>query len=278
MPQTLRDIKQLLAAHGLRPKHRLGQNFLHDHNQMAKLLDAADVSDGDVVLEVGPGTGALTERLLRRGARVVAVEIDRDLEPILLQQLEPWADHLTLLFVDVLADKRTIHPAVFDALRQTDSHRRLPTFKLIANLPYSIASPLLINLAAGVPQMTDAVVMVQKEVADRIRAEPGGKTYGPLSVMLQAMCDVQRVTTLSPGCFWPQPEIDSAVIRLTRKARPPQVDPHALSQLLQTLFSRRRKQIGSILGRDHPLPAGVTPTMRPEQLDVEQLTALARLA
>ncbi|MEX1017902.1 MAG: 16S rRNA (adenine(1518)-N(6)/adenine(1519)-N(6))-dimethyltransferase RsmA, partial [Phycisphaeraceae bacterium] len=276
-------IKQLLAGHGLHPKHRLGQNFLHDHNQMRKILAAAELSagaPGDVVLEVGAGTGALTEQLLEAGAQVVAVEIDTDLEPILQDRLAPYADRVTLVLGDILATKRTLNPTVLTALSHhapiPNLQSPIPAFKLIANLPYNVASPLLINLAVDHPAMTLGVVMIQREVADRLLAEPGNKQYGPLTVMVQAMCQVERISTLPPGCFWPPPKVDSAVIRLRRREQPLTDDPHALGDLLHRLFSRRRKQLGAILGRATALPADIDPNARPESLSVEQLVTLTR--
>lgn len=268
MPQTLSEIKALLAAHGLHPKKRFGQNFLHDANQLRKILAAAEVSPGDLVLEVGPGTGTLSETVLEAGARLIAVEIDRDLGAILAQRLAVYGDRATLIVDDVLAGKRELNPRVSERLREEP-------FKLIANLPYNVASPLVVNLVSDYPRMTHAIVMVQREVADRFRAPPGGKDYGPLSVMVQAMCEVEVVATLPPSCFWPQPQVDSAVVKLTRRATPLTDDPHRLGELLHTLFSKRRKQLGSILGRNTPLPPGIDPGARPESLTVEQLVALA---
>ena len=275
MSQTLTDIKHLLASHGLRPKHRLGQNFLHDGNHMRRILDAASVQPGDVVLEVGPGTGALTERLLDAGACVVAVEIDRDLEPILRARLDPYSDRFTLIVDDVLASKHALNPTVLEALQGATGGG---PFKLIANLPYQIASPLLANLVMDHPAMTGATVMIQREVADRLNAPPGGKDYGPLGILIQAMCEVDIVGTLPPSCFWPQPKVASAVVHLRRRAHPLTDDPAALSVMLQRLFTKRRKQLRAILGPDAPLPPGVEPTARPETLTVEQLIELTRHA
>ncbi|MEM1355454.1 MAG: 16S rRNA (adenine(1518)-N(6)/adenine(1519)-N(6))-dimethyltransferase RsmA [Planctomycetota bacterium] len=265
MAQTLSDIKRLLAEHGLRPKKKFGQNFLHDGNHLAKILQAAVLAPGDLVLEVGPGTGALTERLVEAGARVVAVEIDTDLKPILEQRV---GDQVAVHFGDALSGKHAINPEVLALLDGP--------FKLIANLPYNVASPLIANLALDHPAMSHAVVMVQKEVADRLVAPPGNKQYGTLGVLAQAIFEVHRVCTLSPGCFYPPPTIDSSVVAMARRDRPLCDDPHALSRLLQTLFSKRRKQIGSILGRDQVLPPGVSADQRPEQLTVEQLCSLTR--
>ena len=273
MAQTLTDIKQLLATHGLHPKHKFGQNYLHDGNHMARIMEAADIGPGDRVLEVGPGTGALTERLLETGASVIAVEVDSDFETLLRDRIAQACGpdaRFELLITDILAGKHAIAPAAIDAVGDGP-------FKLIANLPYQIASPLLANLVQQHPNMTDALVMIQKEVADRLAAPPGGKSYGALGILVQAMCDVARVGVLAPGCFWPAPKVASAVVHLKRRDDPLTRDPAALSALLQKLFTQRRKQLGKILGRDAALPAGVTPDQRPESLSVDQLVALAEL-
>ncbi len=316
MAQTQSEIRAWLARQGMSPRKRFGQNFLVDANKLQQVIAAAEVGPGDLVLEVGAGTGALTEGLLEAGARVVAVEIDRDLTAILREQ---FGDHerFTLVEGDVLAGKREINPAVVEALarkrpgdeaterrrgedanerrREMDSEgmsedvgdrspsslRRcvapsLPAFQLIANLPYNIASPLLATLAMDYPAMRRAVVMVQREVADRLTAGPGGKDYGPLTVVVQATCDVERVMTLPPGCFWPPPKVHSAVIRMRRRAAPLTDDPAGLAAFARRLFQQRRKQIGSILGRDVDWPPGVRGEMRPEQLGLDQLIALRR--
>lgn len=275
--QTLKEIQALLSSRGLRPKHRLGQNFLHDQNQLRRILQASGVVMGDCVLEVGPGTGTLTESLLEAGARVVAVELDRDLESILRERMASYSDRFELVMGDALEGKHELNPAMFEALKRIAGTAALPAFKLVANLPYQIASPLLINLAGSVPEMSLAVVMVQLEVAQRMLAVPGGKDYGPLSILLQAMCEVELVARLSPGCFWPSPDVDSAVVRLQRRSVPLTNDPASLGRLLHTLFSKRRKQLGAILGRDLAWPAGVDPKARPEQLMVTQLVELSRV-
>ena len=312
MAQTLNDIKRLLADHGLRPKKKFGQNFLHDGNHMAKIMAAARLSQGDTVLEVGPGTGALTERLVEAGANVVAVEIDRDMQPILESRL---GDKVTLHIGDALDGKHAINAEVLrllgtplpmgegpgvrgeaepsesaDELTQPDRTSPDPSpqpspvgrggqgkpYKLIANLPYNIASPLMANLAIDHLNMSAMVVMIQKEVADRLLAPPGTKAYGPLGVLIQALFTVERVGVLKPGCFYPPPSIDSAVVAMHRRPEPMCDDARALGDLLHKLFSKRRKQLGSILGRDAVLPEGVEPTMRPEALTVEQLCEIAR--
>ena len=279
--QTLTDIKSLLAAHGLRPKHRLGQNFLHDQNHMRRIVEAADIHPVDLVLEVGAGTGSLSEALLDAGAQLVAVEVDQDLTPILRERLDPYAHRAHVCTGDILASKSTINPQVLQLLEQSAIGHPPSTisFKLVANLPYQIASPLLIDLALDHPAMQLGIVMVQREVADRLTAPPGSKAYGPLSVLVQAMCATERIAALPASCFWPAPKVASAVVRLTRRAEPATDDPHRLAALVQRLFQQRRKQLGAILGREISSniswPEGVEPTARPERLSVDQLVALA---
>lgn len=269
MSQTLSQIKALLRNHGLRPKKRLGQNFLHDGNQMARIVSAAQLEPGEPVLEVGPGTGNLSLRLLERGVKLLAVEADRDLKPILEQVLPLGCEERVLLIMgDILAGKHQLNSAVLQAMGTT-------SFKLVANLPYNVASPLLANLVADYP-MRLAVVTVQHEVAQRLCAGPGTKSYGPLGVLVQAMCEVEPISHLSPSCFWPAPEVESMVLRLKRRDRPLTEQPHRLAKLTHRLFNQRRKQIGSILGRADELPAGINSSARPEQLEVEQLITLAQ--
>jgi len=275
VPQTLGDIKALLAAHGLRPRKALGQHFLHDPRKLRQIVEAAEVRPGDMVLEVGPGTGVLSQRLLETGARLLMVEIDASLEPILREALGTFEGCYELVIADVLSGKHEINPAAVTALDRVLAEARTSHFALVANLPYNVASPLLANLALHEPRMRQAVVMVQREVGQRIAAKPGGKDYGPLGILLQALFEVRTVTTLPPGAFWPPPEVDSVVLRLTRRDQPLTREPQRLANLLQRLFSQRRKQLGRILGRDHPLPPGVAPAPRPQQLAIQQLVDLS---
>jgi len=270
VPQTLTEIKALLQSRGIQPRHRFGQNFLIDANKMARIVELAGVGRGDAVLEIGPGTGALTEALLEVGARVVAVEIDRDLCAILRERLGGH-ERFTLVEGDAMAGKSSLNPAIDAALGGRDT-----PFAHVANLPYNIASPLLATLAVDYPGMARAVVMVQREVADRLAAAPGSKTYGPISVTLGAMCSVRLAMTLSPGCFWPRPKVDSAVVEITRRDEPSTDDPRGLAAFTQRLFQQRRKQVGSILGRGRPLPGGIDASARPEQLSIDQIIALSR--
>jgi 16S rRNA (adenine1518-N6/adenine1519-N6)-dimethyltransferase len=278
--QTLTHIKQVLQERGLAPRKAFGQNFLVDHNLIRKLVDASGVTAGDVVLEVGPGTGALTEQLLAKGCHVIACEIDKGLCALLRDTL--GTEHpstLTLLEGDCLDGKHALSPALVDALAQRVPARA--TFRLVANLPYGAATPLLMILLAQRPDCVAMFVTIQKEVGDRLAAHPSTKEYGPLSVLAQAVATVKPIAKLPPGCFWPQPDVTSAMLGVTRLATPRTSDAPGLLAFCQRVFENRRKQIGAALGVKAsdpapPLPAGVRPTDRAEALTVDQLITLAQ--
>lgn len=267
--QTLSEIKELLASRGLAPMKRLGQNFLVDQNLLRRLVEASGAGEGDLVLEVGPGTGTLTEALLERGCRVVACELDRGLADLLRERLsEPCGDRFMLIEGDCLAGKRTINPVILDALGERP-------FRLVANLPYGAATPLLLTLLVDHPACSEMHVTIQREVADRLRASPGTKEYGELSIVAQALAAVERICLAPPECFWPRPQVTSEMLSLRRRTEPLTDDAHRLQALCRRLFTKRRKQIGAILGRDTPLPPGVPGDARPENLTVMQAIALA---
>ncbi|BAM04210.1 16S rRNA (adenine(1518)-N(6)/adenine(1519)-N(6))-dimethyltransferase RsmA [Phycisphaera mikurensis] len=269
MPQSLSEIKTLLASRGLRPKHALGQNFLHDGNHLRRIVEAAEVGSGDTVLEVGPGTGTLTGALLDAGAAVAAVELDDALAGIVADRFGERPG-FSLVRGDCLDGKHGLNPEMMSAVGDGP-------FKLVANLPYQAASPLLANLAgrAGRP-MSLAVVMLQKEVADRLSAGPGSKVYGALGVLLQSGFAVDRVAVLPASCFWPQPKVQSAVVRLRRRETPMAEDVAGFGRFLHGLFAKRRKQLGAVLGRGFDFPAGVDPAGRAEDLAPEVLAELFR--
>jgi 16S rRNA (adenine1518-N6/adenine1519-N6)-dimethyltransferase len=277
--QTLQVIKELLSSRGLSPRHSLGQNFLIDHNLIRKLVDAAGIGPGDLVLEVGPGTGALTEELLSRGAAVVACELDRGLAALLRERLAdpraaltaPATASFTLVEGDCLESKREVSRPLAAALGGRP-------FKLVANLPYGAATPLILSLLIGHPECSAMHITIQREVADRLGAAPSSKEYGPISIVAQALCTVERVANLPPECFWPRPEVTSAMVSLHRRKVPATIAAGRLAEFTQKMFSRRRKQLGSILGRGFPFPQGIKPENRIEELSVDQVVALAAAA
>ncbi|MBY0111317.1 MAG: 16S rRNA (adenine(1518)-N(6)/adenine(1519)-N(6))-dimethyltransferase RsmA [Phycisphaerales bacterium] len=276
MHQTLTTIKDLLATRGLAPKKSLGQNFLVDHNLVKKLADAADLKPGDVALEVGPGTGVLTEELLIRGVRVIACELDDGLAALLEERLveAKRAGSFRLIKGDCLDGKRALHPTLREILLP------LSSFKLVANLPYGCATPLMTNLLLDYPNCAGLYVTVQKEVADRLGAKPGTKEYGPLSIIATATASVKSIAKLPPECFWPRPEVTSAMCSAVRLGEALTPQTHALADFVQLLFEQRRKQIGGVL-RDRfdvrepfAYPEGIDAKTRAENLSAAQLLEL----
>ena len=289
--QTLAEIKLLLAARGLAPRKSLGQNFLIDHNLIRKLVDAAGVGPGSLVLEVGPGTGALTGELLDRGCRVIACELDRGLAELLRERFSAppdLANRFTLIEADCLGPARRLAPEIIEALT-TPSPSSNPKsaiqnpkspFSLIANLPYNAATPLMLALLMDHPECRGLFVTIQREVADRILAKPGTKDYGTLGIVSQALATPARIANLPAECFWPRPDVASTMLSLIRREEPATSDPRALAEFCQRLFSARRKQLGGTLKGDPGLaagwPEGILPTMRAEELTVAQIVRLSQ--
>jgi 16S rRNA (adenine1518-N6/adenine1519-N6)-dimethyltransferase len=242
--QTKTEIQSLLAGVSTEPRHRFGQNFMIDQNLVRVVAAAGQIAAGDIVIEVGPGTGTLTEELLASpAAKVVAVEIDRNLSNLLR---EKFADDARFVLIegDALKGKHELNPEITAMIRAAESPAAPPrensAVKLVANLPYNIASPLVIDLLlAGVSTLA---FTVQKEVADRLRANVGTDAYGPLSVMAQSLAKVEVLRTLPRQAFWPAPKIESALVRMIRED---QLGPRArdFGRFIQTIFSLRRKTL-----------------------------------
>lgn len=255
----------MLGARGLAPRHKLGQNFLHDHNILNKLIDAADVSEGDVVLEVGPGTGTLTETLVERGCDVIACELDEGLANLIDERL---GNKVTLVRGDCMS-KRAINP---DLLSEINGR----PFKLIANLPYQVASPLMVELFMRCNNCEGQFVTIQFEVAQRLLAEVDSKDWGVLSILIQRLASVSLITKAPPTCFWPQPKVVSACVSLIPKHASSEIDEDEFATFVTSLFAKRRKQLGTILGRQTVLPEDVSQDARPSTLTIEQLEMLFR--
>jgi len=264
---------------------RLGQHFLTDRNILQRIVDALEPAPDDVVVEIGAGTGSLTEQLLARGLRVIAIEKDRRLAATLGEQGAGSGEQLKIVHGDAL--RLDWHDLV-NASKRTAPGSRLPApFKVIGNIPYAITSPL-IDKALTPPLPACIVFLVQAEVADRIAASPGSKTYGALSVGVQAVCRVERLFTVRAGAFTPPPKVTSAVMRLTPLAQPliaPE-ESAAFRAFVTACFTRRRKQLRNVVmavtGRSAAVVVaglaalGADPMVRPETLAPEVFVRLLR--
>ncbi len=281
--QTQSYLRELFATHQLRPKNKLGQNFLIDLNALEFLVRMADLTRADLVLEVGTGTGGLTTRLAERAGSVLSVEIDPAFHA-LAQETIGNREHVRLIHADVLKNKNRLNPdvlAALEELRQTYKPRHL---KLVANLPYAVATPVISNLLQTDLPLERMVVMVQWEIAERLAAHPGIKDYGALSVLVQAIADVDILRKLPPAVFWPRPQVASAIVRVRPNAdkRASVPDLQRFRNFLRDLYAHRRKNLrGGLLGLtgrpfekgavDHKLAElGYAGTERAETLSVEQ--------
>ncbi|MHC4404453.1 MAG: 16S rRNA (adenine(1518)-N(6)/adenine(1519)-N(6))-dimethyltransferase RsmA [Planctomycetota bacterium] len=286
--QTLSFLLQRFDEAGIRPRTRLGQNFLIDLNLQRLLLETANPGPRDVVLEVGTGTGSLTALLADRAAAVVTVEIDRHLLRLAGEQLH-GLDNVTLLELDALKSKNRLHPKLLDAIRRdldAGPDRRL---KLVANLPFNVATPILTNLLALDRPPRTMTVTIQKELADRICARPGTKDYGSLSIWVQCQCRVRLVRVMPPEAFWPRPKVHSAIIhvRLVDSLRSRIPDLAFFHEFVRAMFFHRRKFLRSELLSAFKkrltkpevdrilLATGIDGTCRAERLGVETMLALA---
>lgn len=278
MPQSKHEIEALLAGAGMHPRHRFGQNFMIDQNLVRIVADAGLIDAGDCVIEVGPGTGTLTEELLARAGKVVAVEIDRDLAKLLRER---FAENpkFQLIEDDALAGKHELNAELLAAINTArQSGLRV---KLVANLPYNIASPLVIELLlVGVERLA---FTVQKEVALRMKGQADTDDYGPLSIMAQMLSRVEVLRTLPPQAFWPAPKIESALVCMLRDDRLGE-KANAFSHFVHQLFSARRKTLRKALSlAEYPADellavTGLDGMVRPERLTPEQILSLFRAA
>ncbi|MCA9279545.1 MAG: ribosomal RNA small subunit methyltransferase A [Phycisphaeraceae bacterium] len=280
--QTLSQIRDTLNAYDLSPTKRFGQNFLIDHNKLSLLVDAAGVGTScKVVLEIGPGTGTLTETMLDHGATVIASEIDHGMCRLLRGTITNWPDTFALIEGDCLASKSSIAPEIIQALDDAMRAHGTQTYRLVANLPYAVSTPVLLALITQHPKCDGMFVTIQNEVADRLLAQPNTKEYGTLGIVAQTCCTVERFATLPPSCFWPAPDVTSAMVAIRRKPESPSIDPSFLAIFCRDLFARRRKQLAGALkamGYGGINFASIAQsTARAENLSPEQITELALL-
>jgi 16S rRNA (adenine1518-N6/adenine1519-N6)-dimethyltransferase len=273
--------REILEKYGFSFKKSLGQNFLIDTNILRKIVDFAELSDETGAIEIGPGIGALTEQLARRAKKVVAFEIDQRLLPILEDTLSPYGN-VRIIHQDVL--KADIHRVIAEEFID------VADIMVVANLPYYVTTPIIMKLLTDRLPIRGMVVMLQKEVADRLAAKPGTKDYGSLSIAIQYYTEAETVMTVPRTVFIPQPNVDSAVIRLIKRKQPPVKveDEVFFFQVVRASFAQRRKTILNNLVNNLPngkamkeqiervlTETDIDPRRRGETLTMEEFAALS---
>lgn len=269
----LSEMKQILSAGDIQLTKSLGQNFLHDQNQLNRIVNAAEISGTDKILEIGPGLGPLTELLVAKAAEVLAIEKDRRL----VEVLEPR-----------FAKTENLKLIQTDALRYLcDEARDWSNWKLVANLPYSVASPILVELAEADGPPVRIVATLQLEVAQRIVAKARDEHYGILSLLMQLRYEPRELMKIPASCFFPPPDVDSAFINLVRREQPLLTRQQSVifTKVVKRAFSQRRKMMMKLLKADWPVETlqdafqkiQVAPTERAEKLTLEQFVALTKI-
>ncbi|MRN06957.1 16S rRNA (adenine(1518)-N(6)/adenine(1519)-N(6))-dimethyltransferase RsmA [Lactobacillus sp. 0.1XD8-4] len=275
--------RAIMERYGVRTKKSFGQNFLTDLNVLKKIVDAADISKNDNVIEIGPGIGALTEQLAQKAGEVLALEIDQDLIPVLTEVLAPY-DNVKVLNQDVLQANLP------ELIKQEFADPARP-IKVVANLPYYITSPILMNLLASPVNWATICVMMQKEVAQRLTAKPGTKQYGALTLAIEYQMEAKIAFDVSRKVFVPSPNVDSAIVVLQPRSTTLPVQPFNKQKLfgfIRGCFAHRRKSLWnnlqSVISKEPVAKEkmtmilnnlGISPQIRPEKLTLEQFIDLA---
>jgi 16S rRNA (adenine1518-N6/adenine1519-N6)-dimethyltransferase len=285
--QTISFLQKRFREVGLEPDKRHGQNFLIDINLIDLLIRTADLGKDDVVLEIGTGTGSLTARMAELAGAVVTVEIDEHLHLLASEELID-VPNVTLLHQDALRNKNNLHDNVLTAVKEKLAEEPGRRFKLAANLPYNIATPILSNLLSTDITPLSMTATIQRELAERIVAPPRTKDYSALSIWMQALCEVEIVRIMPPDVFWPRPKVESAIIHIVpqpeKRARIP--DLKYFHEFVRSLFFHRRKFLRGVLVAAYKerldksdIDAVMAehqfgPTTRAEELDVATILAL----
>ncbi len=281
--QTLSYLRTLFEERGIKPKNKLGQNFLIDLNLIDLLVRSADLTPEDLVVEIGSGTGGLTARFVDRAGAVLSVELDPAFHTLVSESLY-GRENLVLIHGDVLANKNRLNPDVLQALAELRERSRAPFLKLVSNLPFSVATPVISNFLLTDLPFERMVVTVQWEIAERLLATPERKEYGALAVLVQSLADVTLVRKLAPVVFWPRPKVESAIVMIRPNAdkRAHVGDVHRFRAFLRDLYAHRRKNLrGGLIafpGKrfskeevDRKLAElGIDGALRAETLDLEQ--------
>ncbi|GJQ58439.1 MAG: ribosomal RNA small subunit methyltransferase A [Candidatus Scalindua sp. AMX11] len=312
VPHTKSMLKVLLSERDIRLKRRWGQNFLIDQNILQYIVKSSELSSDDIVLEIGAGTGSLTRMLAERSQHVFAVEIDRKLFEVLSETLQDFTN-VTLINGDILKSKHHIHPEIVEQIREyIQSHSQgfaRPHFKVVANLPYYISTPVIIDLLQGELPISSMILTLQKDITNRLVARPATKDFGRLSILTKLYADVKVLKKLPPDVFWPAPHIVSAIVKMEVTANKYSAaieDMRRFSAIVNAIYvSRRKTLLNSLLslylraddaqvsGEADPVSkrkshedvrkmviaalerVGIEPNRRGEELDVEKLIELS---
>jgi len=285
----LSEMREVLAARGIQLTKSLGQNFLHDGNQLRRIVEAAELTKADKVLEIGPGLGPLTELLAQRAGEVLAIEKDARLIEFLRQRFKPLTPSLSPLDEERATDRSTegklklLHDDALEFL-QREQHD-WTDWKLVANLPYSVASPILVELALSPKRPERMVVTLQLEVAQRLTAKPGDKDYGVLTLLVQLDYEARSIFKIPTSCFFPPPDVDSACVTLVRRKKPLLTDElrPVFAKTVKRAFSQRRKMMMKLLRQDWPAEEltmvlsemNISLQQRAEKVSLEQFAQLA---
>ena len=292
----LTEMRALLTARKIQLTKSLGQNFLHDGNQLRHIIDAAELKKTDQILEIGPGLGPLTELILEKAGEVLAIEKDLRLVEVLRERFPsasegrvPRTPNSTNARDQGLAELapprlELVHDDVLEFLPREP--RDWSNWKLVANLPYSVASTILVELAQAPQRLERMVATLQLEVAHRLRARPGDDDYGVLTLLLQLDYELREWFKIPAGCFFPAPDVDSACVVLIRRQHPPLSDPQRVmfTKIVKRAFSQRRKMMLKLLREDWPAEQlkeafeklNLPPQIRAEAIDLEAFVQLAR--
>ncbi len=273
-------VRNLMQRHNLYTRKGLGQNFLLDQNILTKIAESANIQADEYLVEIGPGLGSLTRELATRSRGVLAVEIDQRMEKVLDETLAGFTN-VEIIFQDILkTDLET-------ELRQAFQLPEIPPYKVCANIPYNITTPIIFQLLEDCSHMHSAILMMQKEVANRIMASPNSKEYGRLTVATSYHAKVEQVLNVSHNCFYPRPEVDSVVLRFTPQNNPEGLlkEEKVFKQLLNTAFQQRRKTILNICSGFFQIDKaemevklkelGLAPNLRPENLSRQDFINLS---
>ncbi len=285
-PYTRNAVREISEKHGFRRADSLGQNFLVDRNIIEKIIDAAELTENTLVIEIGPGMGALTQVAAEKAGKMIAVEIDRHLIPV-LGEVVGHLDNVEIINQDIL--KTDINELIESEKKNfATSDHEIDKVVILGNLPYYITTPIIMGILERQIEMDTMVIMMQKEVAERIVAEPGGKTYGALSIACQFFCETNYVTTVPRTVFQPQPKVDSAVLRLDKRTELPWEigagGRKLFFEVVRAGFNRRRKTLLNALtalGIDKTElrsildEAGVEPSRRAETLSIQEFANVA---